>query len=111
MHANEYQRLALRTCNRTDIDTDERRQLNAALGLAGESGEVADHIKKVMFQGHELDRGKLANEVGDVLWYCALMCESIGLTLSDVMQANIAKLQRRYPDGFDPQRSINRQGD
>ena len=80
----------------------------AALGLTGEAGEVADTVKKVLYQGHELDTAHLKQELGDVLWYITLACNAIGCTLEDVMQWNVAKLHARYPNGFDAQRSINR---
>ena len=80
----------------------------SALGLTGEAGEVADTIKKVLYQGHELDRAHLVQELGDVLWYVMLACNAVGCTLENVMQGNVAKLHARYPDGFDPLRSITR---
>jgi NTP pyrophosphatase (non-canonical NTP hydrolase) len=84
-------------------------QLNlGALGLAGESGEVVDQIKKCLFQGHEIDRLKMVDELGDVLWYYTLICKAMGITLQEVMQHNVAKLRRRYPDGFAVERSVNR---
>ncbi|NMA95459.1 MAG: nucleoside triphosphate pyrophosphohydrolase family protein [Clostridiales bacterium] len=105
MKANEYQEAALRTASST---ATKDLILNGALGLAGESGEVADHIKKHLFQGHDLDRQNLVNELGDICWYIAIMAEGLGYTLEDVMKLNIEKLLRRYPDGFEKERSINR---
>lgn len=100
-----YQVLALRTVS----DKEQGNLLiNGALGLSGESGEVADMIKKWKFQGHLLDYAKLAEEIGDVMWYCAIMSEAIGFTLDDIMQMNITKLEERYPKGFETKRSINR---
>ena len=82
---------------------------NAALGLAGESGEVADMIKKVSFQGHQLDEKHLAEEIGDILWYCALAATGLGIDLDDIAQGNVDKLMKRYPQGFDQERSIHRE--
>ena len=109
--ANDYQRAALRTAKGMVFGEDKTRSMlmNAALGMAGESGEVADIIKKHTFQGHDLDVNHVAEEIGDVLWYVAVGAEAIGLTLGEVAQRNIDKLQRRYPDGFDKSRSINRE--
>ena len=73
---------------------------NAALGLCGEAGEFAEHVKKHMFMGKPLDSAHLAKELGDVLWYVALACEVLGISLQDVCDANIAKLSARYPNGF-----------
>lgn len=80
----------------------------AALGLAGETGEVVDLIKKHLFQGHEIDAQRLCDELGDVLWYLTLLCEAMGYSLHDLMAANVEKLSRRYPNGFDAERSRQR---
>jgi NTP pyrophosphatase (non-canonical NTP hydrolase) len=106
MDANEYQHLALRTEAPGRDKAD--RLLNAALGLCGEAGEFGDALKKWRFHSHELDEADLKKELGDVLWYVALACDALGLQLGDVMEANIAKLRRRYPEGFSTERSINR---
>ncbi len=102
---NDYQRSALRTAN----GANGINLTNAALGLAGESGEVADIVKKHCFQGHDLDEDHVAEELGDILWYVAVGAEAIGLTLGEVAERNIEKLKKRYPDGFDKARSINRE--
>lgn len=110
MDANEYQRQSMRTGNSNpSAQTRQAKLTNAALGLCGEAGEFADALKKHFFHDHELDRDLLAKELGDILWYAALACEALELSMSDVMQANIAKLAKRYPDGFDPERSRNRE--
>jgi NTP pyrophosphatase (non-canonical NTP hydrolase) len=79
-----------------------------AMGLAGETGEVVDLVKKVLFQGHRLDGAMLVQEMGDVLWYLMLLCEVLGCTFADLMAANVNKLHGRYPDGFDVDRSRER---
>lgn len=106
MDANEYQRLALRT----EAPGRERRErlINAALGLTGEAGEFGDTLKKHLFHGHGLDTAELSKELGDVLWYAALACDALGLQLGDVMAQNVEKLRRRYPDGFETSRSLDR---
>lgn len=104
--ANDYQRMAMRTAGEYKTDYDMMR--NAAYGLNGEAGEVIDIMKKHEFQGHELDREALIDELGDVQWYVALMATALGVTLEDVMEHNVNKLVKRYPDGFDKARSINR---
>lgn len=83
--------------------------VNGALGLAGESGEVADIVKKAMFQGHAIDKEHIAKELGDVLWYVAETATAIGYDLETIMQMNIDKLIKRYPEGFSSQRSMNRE--
>ena len=108
LYIDAYQKLAARTAN-TDLTTNEATMV-AALGLCGEAGEVADMIKKVFGQGHVLDDDALLKEVGDVLWYVAAMCTARGWRLEDVARANIAKLEERYPDGFESKRSTDRLG-
>lgn len=82
-----------------------------ALGLAGEAGEVADLIKKVVGHGHPLDEAtkkKLAKELGDVAWYLAVVSLRLGFPLSHVCMTNVEKLRARYPEGFSTERSLNR---
>lgn len=105
MEINEYQKLALRTAN---SNKSEDLILNGILGLCGETGEVADHIKKATFQGHELNKGQLVNELGDVCWYIAIMATGLNVDLETVMKKNIEKLMKRYPDGFEKERSLHR---
>lgn len=106
MTGNEYQALAMRT-SRKDMSPDDHL-LNGALGLSGESGEVADMVKKCFMQGHNFDINHLAKELGDILWYVAETATAIGFDLDTVMQWNIDKLKARYPDGFDAERSQHR---
>lgn len=106
MDLNEYQKLAQRTSNaRTRSDKIE----NGLLGLFGEGGECADIFKKYMFQGHEFDREHMLKEAGDCMWYVAELVSGLGSTLEEVAQMNIDKLKARYPDGFDSDKSRNRQ--
>lgn len=88
--------------------TDDFTLSEGALGLCGESGEVTEIIKKHFYHGHKLDRDNLLLELGDVAWYLAVIAELCGIELSEVFEANIEKLQKRYPDGFSSERSINR---
>ncbi len=104
---NAYQLEAARTAN----GSDESRQVYGALGVAGEAGEVADLIKKQHFHGHDADRGAVARELGDVLWYVSLLAGAYGYTLEEIAQINIEKLHQRYPDGFDMARSRERGAD
>jgi NTP pyrophosphatase (non-canonical NTP hydrolase) len=109
MTGNDYQRLAYRTVNEKAAKDKDYAVLNGALGLCGEAGEVADVIKKHMFQGHELDTEKIADELGDVLWYIALIAGGIGATLDEILDYNIRKLKKRYPAGFEETKSIHRE--
>lgn len=105
---NEYQKLALRTANTKAMEDPIEKITNGSLGLSGESGEVADHIKKFKYQGHELNREYIAKELGDICWYIALLADGIGYELETIMQMNIDKLKERYPEGFSTDRSLHR---
>ncbi len=108
MDWNAYTALAERTANRGPEDTNERRLINFSMGLAGEAGEVCDAVKKIAFHGHQLNQDKLRDELGDVMWYLAMMAKTCGLSLEEIAEANIEKLRQRYPEGFATERSINR---
>lgn len=71
-----------------------------SMGLAGEVGEVIEPIKKHVFHGRPLDLTEIEKELGDVLWYCAALCNALDLYMDVIMQRNILKLKERYPDGF-----------
>lgn len=68
----------------------------------------ADHIKKHLYQGHDLPCEKIVEELGDMMWYIALTADLIGRRMEDIMQANIDKLWYRYPEGFRAEDSIHR---
>ena len=106
MTINEYQALAQRTSNPALPVKDHL--FNGVLGLAGESGEVADLVKKAYMQGHSLDPAHLAKELGDICWYIAETATAIGYDMETIMKMNIDKLRQRYPDGFDTGRSQHR---
>ena len=102
MNFDDYQQRSTRT-----IPAFSRRDLLAmgGLGITGEAGEVADDIKKHLFQGHDLDVAAIKKELGDVLWYAASVATALGLSLDDIAAGNVSKLEARYPDGFDAARS------
>lgn len=126
MKGNKYQKLAMRTndgnctnrlaqkiseesvLNKSETNgivfapnkIDVGGVINASLGLSGETGELNDMIKKTIFHGHELEEEKVKKELGDIMWYVAMMCESFGFEMEDIMQMNIDKLKARYPEGF-----------
>ena len=106
MTINEYQLLAMKTLNPALSEKDIL--INGVMGLCGESGEAIDIVKKWLAQGHELDREKLKKELGDICWYLAETATALDCDLEDIMAANIEKLQKRYPEGFDTEKSVNR---
>lgn len=109
MTINEYQKLAMVTLN-PELDKKDVL-INGVMGLCGESGEAIDIVKKHLAQGHELDKEKLAKELGDVAWYLAETATAIGYDLEDIFQMNIDKLRKRYPEGFSVEKSVNRDTD
>lgn len=111
---DSYTDLALKTLNK-DVFEQKDLILNASLGLSGEVGEVNDIIKKYMYHGHKLDddmKEKIILELGDVCWYVALMAWAIDKTkFEDVLNKNIAKLEKRYHGEFSTEKSVNRKDD
>lgn len=98
MNFEDYQNAAKRTSARS-----EDRALALAIssmGLAGESGELIDKLKKDVGHGIPLSVAEFIDEAGDVLWYLTDLCSQRGVNLQQVAEANIAKLRRRYPEGF-----------
>ena len=106
MTINEYQTLAMTTLNKEL--TNDQVLLNGVMGLCGESGEVIDIVKKHISQGHVLNKEKLIEELGDVAWYLAETAYALGVDLESVLQSNIDKLKKRYPEGFSVEKSVNR---
>jgi NTP pyrophosphatase (non-canonical NTP hydrolase) len=109
MQVNEYQELAMTTLNPELNKKDVL--INSVMGLCGEAGEAIDVVKKWLAQGHELDKEHLAKELGDIAWYLAEAATALDMQLEDIFRANIDKLKKRYPQGFETKRSLIRQQD
>ncbi len=87
------------------------RLITASLGLSAEAGEFGDLVKKCVFQGKELNdetKQHMVKELGDVMWYLSQGCIALGVSIEDVLQVNIEKLEKRYPNGFEKVKSENR---
>jgi len=89
------------------------RLIHSILGLASEVGEIADQLKRSIFYGKDLDVVNLAEELGDVFWYEALMTNELATThpeisFDSIEEINIAKLKKRYGDKFSEQRAVKR---
>lgn len=82
------------------INASNEDLLHATLGLAGESGEIVDQVKAHLFYGRPLDKINLKEELGDKLWYIAMLAGWLGTTIEELMELNIAKLRARFPDKF-----------
>lgn len=124
MDGNNYQELAMRTNNEhaqirlTDKillgimnHQDVAGLVNGLLGLSGEAGELTDLFKKWIFHDAPLDEEHAKKELGDVCWYIAMICHSMGWDMDEIMQMNIDKLKTRYPEGFSTEKSNHRKED
>ena len=101
MDFREYQTLALRT--EKPLATPALRSMHAALGLTTEVGEYTTEVKRMVIYEKPLDedrRAHMAEELGDIMWYMAIAADALGLPLEGICQANIAKLQARFPDAY-----------
>ena len=78
--------------------TEDR--LHAAIGIAGEAGELVDAVKKNWVYNKPLDSDNVIEECGDILFYVQAMLNTFGLTLQDAIMVNVEKLRKRYPDGY-----------
>lgn len=105
MTINTYQQLAARTINHA-LSRDEMIN-HAVFGLNGEVGEISSLFQKV-YQGHELNESDLRKEIGDTAWMLAELCTAYGWDMEQVYIENIEKLRKRFPKGFDSERSVNR---
>ncbi len=106
MTINEYQQLAMTTLNPELSKKDVL--INSVMGLCGEAGEAIDIVKKWLAQGHELDKEHLAKELGDIAWYLAEAATVLEIPLENILSENIEKLKKRYPNGFEKERSLTR---
>lgn len=113
MLGDDYKRLAMRTNDgkasyrlfdmlKSDplSNIDVGGVIDGCLGLSGEVGEFEDMIKKWIFQENDLDIIHAKKELGDVMWYVAMICHSFGWSLDEILQMNVDKLRARYPEGF-----------
>ena len=104
--ANDYQKQAMATLNPALNKKDIL--INGVMGLCGEAGEAIDIVKKHLHQGHALDREALAKELGDIAWYLAETAYALDIPLEDIFRGNLEKLRKRYPQGFETERSVQR---
>lgn len=117
MTPREYQNKSMRTrddqasirlVNAVMNDPEKAQIITACMGLSGEVGELVDIFKKHIFHEKPLDDEHAVKELGDVLWYIALLCDAMGWDLETVMEINVRKLEERYPDGFDIDKANHR---
>ena len=107
MEIKDFQKRSVRTVN---TSLSKRDQLaNMAMGAAGEAGEVVDLVKKHLYQGHNLDIEKLIEEMGDTIFYLSNLATVIGIDMREVLNYNYEKLLERFPNGFEVDKSVNRE--
>lgn len=101
--SNDFDAIAARLADPSKI-----RILHSLIGLATEVGELQDAVKKHVFYGKPLDTVNLAEEMGDVFWYLAILSDALGAPFEGIMEKNIAKLKARYGDKFTETAALNR---
>lgn len=109
----DYIQQAMRTCAPTTPELQNRmlsnvEDIHAMFGLQTEIGELVDGYKRHIFYGATMDRTNAAEEVGDILWYLAILMDKIGIDFEQCMVANIEKLRKRFPDKFTEHEAVNR---
>ncbi len=91
------------------LDPLHKRQIHAAMGLAGETGETVDIIKKHVIYGKPLDLDKVVEECGDILYYMAVLLDSVDSSIPEALQKNYEKLSARYYKGsYSNEQAIDR---
>lgn len=102
----DMEKIGYRLGSKTNV-----RLLHAAMGMSTESAELLDALKKHIFYGKPLDITNLKEEIGDIMWYIAIACDTMGFDLTQIMSDNIEKLRKRYPEKFSEDNAINRDTD
>ena len=106
MEIKEFQLKSTRTLNQA-LPKD-MNIVNMCLGTYGEFSEVSELIKKHVFQGHELNREKVKEELGDTMFYLVNLATELDIDMTEVLQNNVDKLLVRYPEGFTAKASVER---
>ena len=98
MNLKEYQQLCKVTAKK--MENKDLELSNWGLGVAGEAGDIASCIKKVVFHKNEAVKEGIKENIGDMMWYASMICNSLGWDFEEVLEENIKKLNARYPQGF-----------
>jgi NTP pyrophosphatase (non-canonical NTP hydrolase) len=106
MNINDYQQKAARTCAK--IDGAIMDDLHMVLGMQTEVAEIADVYKKTIAYKKPLDFVNIKEEIGDVMFYIANLCNMNGWDLREILATNISKLEARYPEKFTEDLALNR---
>jgi len=112
MNPTEYIKNAIRTespqCLFSSMLTPMTRLLHGAMGICTEAGELLDVLKKCLFYNRKIDHDNVKEELGDVFWYLAIICNQEGWTFEEIMEENIKKLKARYPEKLSEKDEKNR---
>lgn len=108
MNLKEYQEACKRTAKK--FETPEKEIFTWGLGLAGESGDIAGCIKKTYAHDNDQRQG-IKENIGDMLWYAAMICNFFNWDLEEVLKENIEKLKKRYPNGEFTTEDAKRKGE
>ncbi len=115
MSPSEYITAALRTESTEyrfgSTGTVTPRMEHAIYGTVTEAGELMSDLKKAKIYGKEIDPARLVDEMGDVMWYLALLADELNVSFEEVWEKNIAKLRVRFPEKFESQRALERDKD
>lgn len=106
MTKEEYMALAMRSAKH--MGSVRENLIHAALGLASDSGEFVDAVKKCCIYNKPLDEENCLEELGDILWFVCLAAQTLDITLEEIMENNIHKLLKRYPEGYSDLRAVSR---
>ena len=106
MDLKEYQELSKRTA-KSDFATKDEEILTWGCGITGEAGDIASCIKKTVAHKKDVKEG-IKENIGDMMWYTAMICTFFGWDFSEVLQENIEKLKKRFPEGFN-YKSVDRE--
>ena len=100
---NDYSPIVERIAN-----PETAKMIHYLLGIGSESGELQNALKRWVAYERPLDKTNVKEELGDVLWYMARICDMFGWTFEEVMALNIKKLETRFPDKFTTENAVNR---
>jgi NTP pyrophosphatase (non-canonical NTP hydrolase) len=93
---------------RSRLIDEHIRLLHASMGVSTEANEILDAVKKYLFYGKAYSKDNIVEELGDMLWYIAAMCDMLGVSIEQVQASNIKKLRIRYGESFSENKAINR---
>lgn len=112
MKPSDYIKNAIRTESKdyqfTKTGNVTPRIEHAVMGIVTEAGELMDAIKKAKIYGKELDKINIVEELGDLMWYFALLSDELKVTFEEIWDKNIRKLALRYPEKYSHDKALNR---